>query len=103
MKSKITIDVDHDNQPIIKIEYFNSEDVRDKLVGKFLETFSHASVWCRTFEQMVGHPINGIPAPSRISTIRPVHPNELKNLSSESADMAKYWDERQSPDIVPAV
>lgn len=36
MKSKITIDVDHDNQPIIKIEKVYSEDVRDKLIHKFV-------------------------------------------------------------------
>lgn len=45
MKSKITIDVDLDNQPVIKIEYSASEDVRDKLVKKFLDTFAGESQW----------------------------------------------------------
>lgn len=39
MKSKITIDVDFDNQPVIQIDYIDSPDVRDKLVKKFMETF----------------------------------------------------------------
>lgn len=43
MKSKITIDVAEDNQPIIKIEYNESEDVRDKLVKRFLEAFGGES------------------------------------------------------------
>ena len=39
MLSKITIDVDEDNSPIIKVQYAESEDVRDKLVKRFLESF----------------------------------------------------------------
>lgn len=49
MKSKITVDVDHDNQPVLKIEYGASEDVRDKLVKKFLETFGGESRWAEFF------------------------------------------------------
>ena len=39
MESRISIDVDYYNQPVIKIEYRESNDVRDTLVKKFLETF----------------------------------------------------------------
>lgn len=46
MKSRITIDVDYENQPIIKIEYLESEDVRDKLVKRFLESFGYDSIYC---------------------------------------------------------
>lgn len=49
MKSRITIDVDIDNQPIIKIEYSASEDVRDKLVKKFMETFGGDSRWAEFY------------------------------------------------------
>src|SRR5689334_7872403 len=52
MKSRISIDVDYDNQPIIKVEYVESEDVRDKLVGRFLRAFnglSGASVWATAY------------------------------------------------------
>lgn len=46
MRSKITIDFDETNQPIIKIDYFASEDVRDKMVKRFLEGLGKASNWC---------------------------------------------------------
>lgn len=45
MKSRIHIDVDEDNQPIITINYVASEDVKDKLVKKFMETFGSQSSW----------------------------------------------------------
>jgi hypothetical protein len=45
MKSRITIDLDYDNQPIITIEYQASEDVRDKMVGRFLGQFGGDSSW----------------------------------------------------------
>lgn len=40
MRSKIQIDLAEDNQPIINIEYYSSDDVRDKMVKRFLETFA---------------------------------------------------------------
>lgn len=55
MKSTIRIDVDHDNQPVIRIEYFPSEDVRDTLVKKFLETFG-GSCWARFFFRQSNDP-----------------------------------------------
>lgn len=47
MNSRITIDVNQDNQPIIKIEYRESNDVRDKLVKRFLDGFGTDSNWAR--------------------------------------------------------
>lgn len=49
MKSRISIDVDYDNQPIIRIEYSPSEDVRDKLVKRFMETFGGDSYFATFF------------------------------------------------------
>lgn len=49
MKSRITIDVDYDNQPIIKIEWVESEDVRDKLVKRFLEAFGGKSIFANFY------------------------------------------------------
>lgn len=46
MKSKIQISVDETNQPVIKIEYNASDDVRDLLVKKFIENFNHQS-WAK--------------------------------------------------------
>lgn len=47
MKSKITIEIDDDNQPIIKINYVESEDVRDSLVKRFLDTFGSEVCWAK--------------------------------------------------------
>ncbi len=58
MKSRITIDVDYDNQPIIKIEYQHSEDVRDKLVKRFMESFGTQSYFATFFyENSVINPL----------------------------------------------
>jgi len=73
MKSKICIDLDDDNQPIIKIRYENSEDVRDKMVKKFLETFGGDSCLA-TFifqEYRSDHSIS-------TSKIRPIKASEVK-------------------------
>lgn len=43
MKSRITIDVNEDNQPIITINYCASDDIRDKLVKRFLDKFNGES------------------------------------------------------------
>ncbi len=67
MKSRISIDVDHDNQPIIKIGYYPSEDVRDKLVKKFLETFGGDSCWARFYYDPANAEI-----PYREAAIRPI-------------------------------
>ncbi len=47
MNSRITIDLDAVNNPVIKIEYKHSDDVRDKMVKKFLEGFGGNSSWAR--------------------------------------------------------
>lgn len=36
MESKIVIDIDGDGQPRIKIDYKLTDDLRDRLVGRFL-------------------------------------------------------------------
>jgi hypothetical protein len=36
MKSTIKIDLDYDNLPVVVINFQSSEDVRDKMVGKFI-------------------------------------------------------------------
>lgn len=76
MKSRVSIDVDQDNQPIIKIEYSPSEDVRDKLVKKFLETFEGESCWANfAFTHSEGNVLGH----SQIALIRPMEPKEIKN------------------------
>lgn len=74
MKSRITIDVDYDNQPIIKIEYYNSEDVRDKLVKRFLEGFGAESTFANFYYELADD------TNSRAKII-PIKPETAKLLS----------------------
>lgn len=41
MRSKISIDIDEDNKPIIILDYVKTDDVRDKLIGSFIHGFKH--------------------------------------------------------------
>lgn len=43
MLSKIRIDINDRNEPIILVEWVNSDDIRDKLVKRFIEGFGHES------------------------------------------------------------
>lgn len=49
MKSKITIEIDFENQrkPIIQILHQDSPDVRDNLVADFLQMLGHESNLCK--------------------------------------------------------
>lgn len=77
MKSRITIDVDEDNQPIIKIEYNESEDVRDKLVKRFMEKFGGS--WLANFHYHNWSPSQDV---NRICSITPVPYYQLEIQSS---------------------
>lgn len=41
MRSRISIALDEQGSPAIKVEYINSDDVRDDLVKRFIEGFQH--------------------------------------------------------------
>lgn len=84
MKSKITIDLDFDNQPVIKIDYQHSEDVRDKMVKRFLETFGYTSAWAKiTFEES---PSDGSKGDTSVSRLRPIPENEIIEYNSITWD-----------------
>jgi len=92
MKSRITIDVDYDNQPILKIEYSESDDVRDKLVKRFLEGFGGLSSWCKYTPMNSGHNT------TLESWLHPIKPNSfdleensklLKIRADEAAEIEK--------------
>lgn len=59
MKSRITIEVDFDNgnQPVIVLNYQKSDDIRDKLVGSFIDKFAHQRAWCQV--HYMGERLNG--------------------------------------------
>lgn len=69
MRSRITIDLDEANQPVIKIQYVESDDLRDKIVKRFLEKLGHESRWCE---------INFEPS-TEITTaiVSAIHPSDL--------------------------
>jgi len=86
MKSRIQIAMDWDNQPIIKIEYNPSDDVRDDMVHRFLHTFGGESCWANFY--FTGTTDFG----TKIASIRPIKPQELseqQNMFNESADKFK--------------
>jgi hypothetical protein len=83
MKSRVSVDVDIDNQPIIKVEYTPSDDVRDKLVKTFLETFGSGSSWTRiTFQYVPDAPVI-----NNTIFIRPIPPRALGKESEEMNNM----------------
>jgi hypothetical protein len=49
MESRITIEVDFEdnNEPYIRIKSAYTDDLRDKLLRKFIETFGHQNGWLK--------------------------------------------------------
>lgn len=72
MLSKIKIALDHDNHPIIKIEWNNSEDVRDDMVKRFLEAFGGDSSWA-----LFSFTHSGLIQGHQSAYLRPIHPTDL--------------------------
>lgn len=73
MKSRISIDLDYYNKPIINIEYRESDDLRDKVVKRFLEEFGHNSNFCRVNWQIRENDIN------QAVNISPISPAQLED------------------------
>jgi len=46
MESRIEIQVNSNCQPIVEIKFTSSTDVRDKLIGQFLQELGAKSKWC---------------------------------------------------------
>ena len=75
MKSRITIEVDfeNNNQPMIRvIQDRSSDDVRDKLLKDFAEKLGYASSWLK-----VKFPAYG-PDTALIYTIHPITPEQME-------------------------
>lgn len=85
MKSRISIDVDYDNQPVIKIEYAHSDDVRDKLVSMFMSTFEGNSMYATFY--FVGSQENG-----KTALIRPVPPQLLRRNVEIMDEAASHYE-----------
>lgn len=90
MKSRITIDLDYDNQPIIKVEYTPSPDVRDSMVKRFLEKFGGESSWAKmTYTQYASLHSNGVFGAECIAQIRPICNHDLPEESKVIAEQAR--------------
>lgn len=85
MLSRIQIDLDNDNQPIIKIDYKSSEDVRDKMVKRFMETFGGDS-WFATFHFL---PTTIDLGNNSAAVIRPL---PVKDFGIHLPDMRMVWE-----------
>lgn len=81
MLSTIKIDVDEDNRPIIVINYQESEDIRDKLVKRFLEKLNGSSFASVKFDSLTAH--------GSITAITPIPITDLKRHSIEMMDHYK--------------
>lgn len=88
MKSKLTIDLDEDNQPIIKIDFIDSDDVRDKMVKRFLETFASDSCWAEF--KHTGNGQVGL-SMSKTAQIRPIPPINLQVQGKYMLEMANEY------------
>lgn len=77
MKSKITIDVDHDEKSILKIQAFKTDDVRDKIVNKFINK------------------INDLPGDYFCIERKNYNANAEKGTEKRSEWILKVWNERE--------
>ena len=77
MTSRISIEIDFENNnlPVIQILRKDSNDVRDKLVSAFLQSFQHTSRWCKiTYVGGTDHNSKEVGDQWKIS---PITPQEL--------------------------
>lgn len=87
MKSRITIEVDYDNdrKPAIRILQFKSDDVRDNLIQDFLQQLGHSSNWLKILFSSYPLTENG----GQRITIRPISPEQLKEEAEIMLDLCR--------------
>lgn len=87
MKSRISIEVDFNNgnSPVIQILQASSDDVRDKLIQSFTESFSGSS-WCNIRWQDHQDGVNRI-------IISPITNHMLKEQSKVMAEQIRVYEE----------
>lgn len=81
MKSRITIEVDFDNnnEAVLSLNLHKSDDVRDKLLQSFIEKFAHQRAWCLAY--YMGENATG--AMYHIKPLTPFQYEEQANLMRE--------------------
>lgn len=93
MKSKISIDLDYQNNPIIKIEYIESADVRDKMVKRFLEGFRSESCWA-LFKYDSSFESTGLSdwdSKATLAVIKPIHPSNIEQEVSKMKEVLEWY------------
>lgn len=84
MKSRITIEVDfnNNNQPVIEVYLVDTEDVRDRLLRAFFQKLEHVSDLCKV-EFVANHVENGVTTFQRIH-ISPIAPADLPRPNNKT-------------------
>jgi len=81
MKSKITIEMDFENNtPVLQVNYQQSDDVRDKLIGEFFNKLGHVS------EYFILSKVFYIQDSARY-TIAPITPKDMKMVGANMVNM----------------
>jgi hypothetical protein len=71
MLSKASFDLDHSNNPVVKLEITSTPDVRDKIAKRFIEALGNSSQWCEIF-----------PSGESEYIIYPVRPEEMRKMAA---------------------
>ena len=99
MKSKITIEVDFDNNnlPVIQILSQDSDDVRDRLIKSFLQSLQHTSRWCKITYCGEASTFEDATVNKQRWRISPITPNELgSEIQLMQAELKCLKDEEES-------
>lgn len=81
MKSRITIEVDFDNNnlPVIEVLSQDSDDVRDRLIKSFLQSLQHTSRWCKIIYCGEASTFDDATVNKQRWRIAPITPKEIKD------------------------
>jgi hypothetical protein len=89
MKSKVRIELDENNSPVVELEFIASEDLRDKVAHQFRERFEYWSSYC--IVRWDDTPVVGKGSRMLIS---PVPPDEMEALVEKIKVRIKEYKER---------
>lgn len=87
LQSKSVFDLHYDNSPIIRLEVKSSDDVRDKIAKRFIESLGHASQWL----EIVKSGDTGW-------VVFPIAPQELRRLAARMIAAADEF-EKSTPGV----
>lgn len=81
MRSRITMEIDFSdqNKPVIQVSEVSSDDVRDKIVRSFRDTFGYTSMWCRVIFS------SSVENEDKMYTIRPIPPQDILKEAEKMA------------------